>query len=130
MEKRNYLKPVTEFHAINSTPFMTTSNLIIDADPDNTEAAVMLDNCVRFQGDLVDNSTVINFLMGKDNYTACFKIQRWENSDKDQKDICTDDKFINGHYVQVTYDVTNKKFIFNFNSGCSTDDGVGGGGLN
>lgn len=126
MEKRNYLKPVTEFHAINSTSFIAASNLIVDATPEDTEGSVLLDKCVRFSGDLADNSKVIAFLKQKQNYTACFKIQRWENSDKTQTDICPDNKFINDQYVQVTYDDANEKFIFNFNSGCTSDDGVGG----
>lgn len=126
MEKRNYVRPITECHTINSTSFIAASNLVVDGGaPDDTTVSTLIDGCVKFSGYLASNADVINFLKNKTNNTACFKIQRWEKDDPLKEDKCSSNLFIEGNYVQITYDEGKNDFIFNFNSGCSSDDGVG-----
>ena len=121
MEKKNYLKPAIELHGISpTTSFMAVSDLIIE--DTNPEVATLIDGCVQFGGNYSSNDEVISSLKRYPNNSNCFTVQRWESVDPTKTDICTDPRFINGQRVRITYDETNKQFIFDFD-GCTSSGG-------
>lgn len=112
MEKRNYLKPITELNEIMNPSFMAGSSIVFD--DDSQEFQGLLDDCLQLAGD-VTNDQLKTYLLTQTNNTACFK--GWTESESGALS-CTDTRFSDNVGVTIKYDETNGKFILTF-SGCS-----------
>ena len=131
MEKRNYVKPETELHRINSVSFIaaSVSQDIFEEENtgDMTEFNGLLDDCLQIKGS-VTNADVRTYLLTQTNNTACFK--GWLVDENDNPS-CNDSRFQAGTGVTIQYDQTNTRFIVTFN-GCTNQitnlDGSSSGG--
>ena len=84
MEKRNYLKPTTDFHAINTAPFMVGSSVILDEEsfPDQGGSSLLgkLDDCLTIGIDIdVDNDHLSEYLEYENGTVGSF----WKYVDSD-----------------------------------------------
>ena len=84
MEKRNYVKPKTELHAINTASFIAGSSIIADTDTEiNNLIQNVLDGCFRLKSgknENVSNSEVISYIIKKGG-SICITVGKPQNGE-------------------------------------------------